>query len=244
MPVLASSPASTTVTKSGPSSCWASSTDDGVGDVRQPVPVLPDQGRPAAAGRGRHRERAALARPRGDARRLPGLGREHHLGPHVDGQHVQEVQPGARPPGRASRPGSAGRTRRWAPRTGPPRPAPWPSPSPRHGRTPRGRRSPSSESGRAACSPYCRPRCSAVPATRTCGYCAIFGSLPSCSDRRTAAVDRDGRHRQVRGIVRRQEYDDGGDLAGRAAAAQRDACGPGRQARPRDRPSAAAWACR
>ena len=93
IPVLASSPASTTVTKSGPSSCCDLEHDAGVRGVQQPVPVLSDQRVAVGAALGRDGERGALPHAAGVARDLPCLRREHDLGAHVDREDVDVVEP-------------------------------------------------------------------------------------------------------------------------------------------------------
>ena len=66
--------------------------DDGVGRVQQPVPVLADQRVTVGAPRRRDGERGALSQA---PARLARLGGEHHLGAHVDRQHVGVTDPGA-----------------------------------------------------------------------------------------------------------------------------------------------------
>ena len=75
--------------------------DQGLGRVQEPVPVLPDEHGVVLAGRGDAGERAAFRgcpryrRLRSGPGCLPGLGRVHHLGAHVDRQHVGQVEAGA-----------------------------------------------------------------------------------------------------------------------------------------------------
>ena len=68
IPVFASRPASTTVTKSGPSSCVHLEHDARVEGVEQPVPVLPDQRVPVGAAFGRAQRTRGTPAGRGEAR--------------------------------------------------------------------------------------------------------------------------------------------------------------------------------
>ena len=64
--------------------------------VQEPVPVLPDDRRAVLAGAGTTANALHSAGAASLMRwRLPGLGRVHHLGAHVDRQHVGQVEAGA-----------------------------------------------------------------------------------------------------------------------------------------------------
>ena len=145
----------------------ASSTTTVSNGVRQPVPVLADEGGPPGAGGGDHRERRASVRSAAAGPRLARLRREHHLGAHVDREHVPGVddRPSAMPDLLQVRGPEGGDGRL---RTGPPRGAPSPVPPGPSRRRPPGRPR-SSAHAVAGLRPVLPAALPGRPSTRTCG---------------------------------------------------------------------------